>query len=1231
MKKDTKYREIPYNYTSFSDREIILKYFDQEVWNILNELRKHRITGRSAKLFFEILGDIFIIDRNPYIFNDFLENRQKQFRLQKLHLAKLQAIQEGTSNPLVFQLIEKAKEVDRQFFENFSVEKKLRKRVLRVLGDVTSRNNIHFSAFHKVTHVTDATDWRVEYPTVVVYPESVSEIVKLVAAAKKTGLRIITRGGGTGLTGGAVPVFKNTMVVNLEKMRRIDEITFLDGDGGEKPVVNVQAGVVTDNVTSFCRDRGFVFATDPTSAWASTIGGNIAENCGGKKAVIWGTAIDNIYSYRIVNSEGRILEVMRKNHPYRKILPEDEVLFDVYRIGRRGNRDLLKTIKLKGTDIRRPGIGKDVTNKALGGLPGMQKEGGDGIIVSASFVLYRPFDHVRTVCLEFFGNNLINASKAIVAVKNYFENNSVSFLTALEHFDEKYVVAINYRNKSDRGELPKAVLLIDVESNDPDDLDRSCAGMLERVAEYNCEGFIAENEKAAVSFWQDRKNLGAIAKHTNAFKLNEDVVLPIESLPDFADYIEKLNMVKELENNSRVIAEIRTFLLSLREMEDSFILSKIASFEKQVEEHDSEYRLLRKELEDGAESGTGDSTALFEKIRDGQISIDVEKDVIERFRQTFHGYDDILMSYNEAMAEAQARKIVIATHLHAGDGNNHVNIPVNSNDYLMMQDADRTAGEVIEKTKTLGGVISGEHGIGLTKLKYIDREILEEYAAYKKENDPDDLFNPGKLTVDFPLSSVYTPSLNLLKMEAFILEAADLKDLTGSISACVRCGKCKEVCNTHYPGENMFFSPRNKILGVSLITEAVLYEAQTRNSLTFRNFKMLREISDHCTMCHNCYAPCPVNIDFGNVTLAIRKILLDRKRSKFKAVTAFTLFYLRRRGYFVNKVFRIALLKMGYTAQRTAHVLNRPFSRITGRVMPKVNSLLRGRLPRAGNMTLRELLKLKGAEKFFCFQNPEMAILKSVVYFPGCGSERMFPDISMATIALMYYAGVRVVIPPEYLCCGYPFIANGRTRQAEMKSYENRVIFHRMAGFIGYMNIEDIIVSCGTCFEMLEKYQLENIFTGAKLIDINEFVAREGLFHREDNGRKLLYHDPCHSPLRSLGYERTFQEIFETEPVSVPNCCGEGGTMALSTPDISNSIRERKRHNILETGLAGGRTCVLTTCPSCVQGLSRIREGVNVQGKSLAVFLAEEFLGKNWKNRFLRDVKSEGAIETIIL
>ncbi len=317
-------------------------------------------------------------------------------------------------------------------------------------------------------------------------------------------------------------------------------------NGRKIPVIDTESGVVTEDVITYCEHGGYIFATDPTSAWASTIGGNIAENAGGKKCVMWGTAIDNLLSYGIATADGRIIRVTRRDHPHRKILPRDEVVFRCYRLlfGRaESNR-----FSLSGTDIRKQGLGKDITNKALKGLPGLQKEGGDGIILDATFVLYRPFDFRRTICLEFFGKNLINASRAIVDILRSFEDDNKVFLTALEHFDEKYVIAINYRNKSNRKDIPKAVLLIDVESDDESALVSSCDGIISMVKQYNTEGFIAIDETRREEFWKDRKNLGAIARHTNAFKLNEDIVIPIQRLPEFADFIEKLNIVKELTN-----------------------------------------------------------------------------------------------------------------------------------------------------------------------------------------------------------------------------------------------------------------------------------------------------------------------------------------------------------------------------------------------------------------------------------------------------------------------------------------------------------------------------------------------------------------------------------------------------------------------------------------------------------------------------------------------------------
>ena len=65
-------REIPYNYTSFSDREIVIRFLGEDIWNVLNELRGERKTGRSARMLFEVLGDLWVVTRNPYLQDDLL-------------------------------------------------------------------------------------------------------------------------------------------------------------------------------------------------------------------------------------------------------------------------------------------------------------------------------------------------------------------------------------------------------------------------------------------------------------------------------------------------------------------------------------------------------------------------------------------------------------------------------------------------------------------------------------------------------------------------------------------------------------------------------------------------------------------------------------------------------------------------------------------------------------------------------------------------------------------------------------------------------------------------------------------------------------------------------------------------------------------------------------------------------------------------------------------------------
>ena len=127
---------------------------------------------------------------------------------------------------------------------------------------------------------------------------------------------------------------------------------------------------------------------------------------------------------------------------------------------------------MPGAAFRSAGLGKDVTDKFLSGLPAIQKEGCDGIITSARFVLHRMPAHIRTVCMEFFGAELSRAIPAIAEVKDYVDAADGVVLAGLEHMDERYVKAVRYATKAPGRERPRIVLLADIAGDDESELSR---------------------------------------------------------------------------------------------------------------------------------------------------------------------------------------------------------------------------------------------------------------------------------------------------------------------------------------------------------------------------------------------------------------------------------------------------------------------------------------------------------------------------------------------------------------------------------------------------------------------------------------------------------------------------------------------------------------------------------------------------------------------------------------
>ncbi|WP_374496025.1 DUF3683 domain-containing protein [Zoogloea sp.] len=1295
-------REIPYNYTSFSDREIVIRLLGQDAWTTLDALRSERVTGRSARMLYEVLGDVWVVQRNPYLQDDLLGNRDRQGALigalrHRLHEVEKRREESSTEDPersaKVASLVVAAHGAVDRFAKLFDDTAELRKRVQRELARHTRKDNICFDGHARVSHVTDATDWRVEYPFVVLYPDTEEEMAPLVKSCIELGLTIIPRGGGTGYTGGAVPLDAKSVVINTEKLISIGPVEDVVLPGLNGPMsapyatIRTGAGVVTERVSEAASAAGRVFAVDPTSASASCIGGNIAMNAGGKKAVLWGTALDNLAWWKMVTPDGNWLEVERLDHNFGKIHEQETVHFRLKRFDAKGYKFLSEEIlSLPGASCRKDGLGKDVTDKFLGGVPGVQKEGTDGLIVASRWVLHKMPPVTRTVCLEFFGQ-VREAVPAIVEITDYFKpggagNAAGVLLAGLEHLDERYVKAVGYTTKAKRHGRPKMVLIGDIVGHDENAVMTAASEVIRMTNTRGAEGFIAVSPEQRKKFWLDRSRTAAISRHTNAFKVNEDVVIPLPRMGDYCDGIERINIELSTQNKLALCDALTEFLGGELPLDtgdatisrDELIgerrkdaLAYVAGVRRrwqwlldnldlplaEAEPHFAEYGVVAGEL-----SNRAANPKLFHRLQDYSVRTGWKTELKPRLDKIFDGqlFGPVREEIKKLHKQVLRGRVFVALHMHAGDGNVHTNIPVNSDNYEMLQTANKAVDRIMALARSLDGVISGEHGIGITKLDYLTDAEMANFWAYKQKVDPEGRFNRGKLMRNGPikgnLDNAYTPSFNLMGHESLIMEQTAIGEISHDIKDCLRCGKCKPVCSTHVPRANLLYSPRNKILSTSLLIEAFLYEEQTRRGVSLAHWAEFEDVADHCTVCHKCEKPCPVDIDFGDVSIKMRNLLREQGKKSFNPGKAAAMAFLTAKDPATIKLIRAGMIGWGYKAQRLGHRIGKSLGliqdqvqhppatlgkpAIKAQVIHFINKPMPGGLPKR---TSRALLDIEDDAIVPVIRNPQVKRDESeaVFYFPGCGSERLFSQVGLATQAMLYQVGATTVLPPGYLCCGYPQTAAGEEDAGQKITTDNRVLFHRVANTLNYLDIKTVIVSCGTCMDQLQKYQFEKIFPGCRLLDIHEYLMEKGLKLEGITGARYMYHEPCHTPMKVHSGIKVANELMGTRVDLSDRCCGESGTLAVSRPDVSTQVRFRKQEEIekgaekLRGADAATPVKILTSCPSCLQGLSRYSgDAGGVDADYIVVEMAKHILGENWMSDYV-DKANQGGIERVLL
>ena len=233
-------------------------------------------------------------------------------------------------------------------------------------------------------------------------------------------------------------------------------------------------------------------------------------------------------------------------------------------------------------------------------------------------------------------------------------------------------------------------------------------------------------------------------------------------------------------------------------------------------------------------------------------------------------------------------------------------------------------------------------------------------------------------------------------------------------------------------------------------------------------------------------------------------------------------------------------------------------------------------------------------------RNPQTsADSEAVFYFPGCGSERLFSQVGLATQAMLWHAGVQTVLPPGYLCCGYPQRGNNLQDKAEKMITDNRVLFHRVATTLNYLDIKTVVVSCGTCYDQLQGYEFDKIFPAAASSTSTNTCWKRA--------------SPCRGPGR-LPVPRALPQPDETGRFHGHRACaggrqgaqerallrriGHAGRLApghLRPRCASERPRKsaRARRQLRSSGAVGAQDNVkiLTSCPSCLQGISRYENG----------------------------------------
>ncbi len=411
-----------------------------------------------------------------------------------------------------------------------------------------------------------------------------------------------------------------------------------------------------------------------------------------------------------------------------------------------------------------------------------------------------------------------------------------------------------------------------------------------------------------------------------------------------------------------------------------------------------------------------------------------------------------------------------------------------------------------------------------------------------------------------------------------------LLELDDHLVSCMRCGMCQAVCPVYGATMREADVARGKVALLEHLAHEMIADPAGVNDKLNR-----------CLLCGSCAANCPSGVKLMDIFLNARVIVTEYLGLSPIKKAVF-------RGMLGNPGLFNTLLEVGSKFQG---ILVKDTGKVQGTSCASaLDSII-------GKRHFVKLAKTPFHSKVKSMDSSGRPGMPKVLFFPGCVTDKMFPNVAEACMKVFNHHGVGVFMPEKMACCGIPPLASGDGKSFDKLVRRNLDLFSK--GEFDYL-----VTPCATCtatfkeiwttmadrFEAFERRQIKELHD--KCMDINAFVVNvlgvtTGGVESSSTAKKVTFHDSCHmkkslgvfgEPRKLIGLNKNYSLV---EMAESDRCCGSGGSFNLYQYDLSKDIGQRKRNNIVATGA----TVASTGCPACmlqmIDMLSQNNDNVEVK------------------------------------